>query len=161
MKYLTFAIGSMSADLVQLLEGQIDEARRTRPVTLCGTPRRVIRKRQLVPLAPDPSADTDPSPPPAGTEAEPPPAVTDANPQRSETVTDPAEPDPDPEPPSGGSLWGEAPDAAALRLSARQVPTADPPADYCLMDLIMDPPTRKLQRTHFTYFDLLMEMGEV
>jgi hypothetical protein len=29
------------------------------------------------------------------------------------------------------------------------------------MDLIMEPPPRKLQRTHFTYFDLLLEMGEV
>jgi hypothetical protein len=123
-------------EFVDILEGQITEARSARAST--PTPdsaRKIIRKRQLLPLEPEPMGAS-------GTDLE-------------ELPTPSARPE---EAVQGGKLW--EPDEE-MRASVQQIPPADPRGDYCLMDLIMEPPRKKLEPTLFTYYDFLVARGEV
>jgi hypothetical protein len=125
------------SEFVEILEGQITEARSARSSTpSLDSARKVIRKRQLVPLERPPMADM---------------ATADLEdlPMPSEPVE---------EEPQGGKLWEPDPD---VRRSVQHIPTADPQRDYCLMDLIMEPPRKKLEPTLFTYYDFLVARGEV
>lgn len=65
---------------------------------------------------------------------------------------------------SGGALWDAPKEFQDIRSSMKKLPqpqqlqTGNKP---CLFDLVMQPPKKELQPTLFTYFDKLMQMGEV
>lgn len=64
---------------------------------------------------------------------------------------------------TGGALWDAPKEFQDIRSSMKSLPKApqQPEKKPCLFDLVMQPPKKELQPTLFTYFDKLMQMGEV
>lgn len=67
------------------------------------------------------------------------------------------------DPPKGGALWDAPKDLQDIRSSMKSLPQKQPPPENkpSFFDMVMQPPKKELQPTLFTYFDKLMQMGEV
>lgn len=150
------------SNFVEILEGQIDDDRKTRLKSsgMDGDSKKMIQKKKMVPLRADMEIQSDE--PTEGPQSE---THSGALCQNSITPSD--------SPNSGGALWGppsqaphpqssEQTGAALWRSPASQPPNKQNPSEgKCLMDLIMEPPPKPLKPTLFTYFDKLMANGEV
>lgn len=67
---------------------------------------------------------------------------------------------------TGGALWDAPKEFQDIRSSMKSLPQQQqqqqqPEKKPCLFDLVMQPPKKELKPTLFTYFDKLMQMGEV
>lgn len=151
-------LNCIMSQFVDILEGQIDEARKTRPRTPAtdSDSRKIIQKKKMIPLKADMEIQSDEIPTP---EEEPkkvhPPADPPQTRRSPQKRVEPVYVE------KGGMLWGTPEENAEIRKSMTMTKPKAEGEGTCLMDLIMAPPPKELKPTLFTYFDKLMANGEV
>lgn len=166
------------ADYLNILQGQIEEGRRSsHAATSEASTRPILQKKKLVPLN-EPSQEENEVETETQVMTETISTSTNQN-QHKKAIYADASTEPETEtddiqetenaskdsnqPLTGGALWDAPKEYQDIRASMTKPLHQEPKQEEapCLFDLVMQPPKPPLKPTLFTYFDKLMQMGEV
>ena len=146
------------ADFVDILKEQVEEGRKTAPSSRHDKNRNMIQKKKLIPLEEPETSEME-----IQVESK----IVSENTKyadqgisheenENEVIDEPETP------PHGGALWNPPQEFERIHESMKEIPKHDAKTKKpSLFDLVMEPPKKELEPTLFTYFDKLMQMGEV